>query len=42
MAAVDVATINSDSFDGLAHFFMTKSVTNLMRKDTEIGEQLSY
>ena len=42
MAAEDVATINSDSFGDLAHSFMAKSVTNLMCKDTEIGEQLRY
>ena len=42
MAAVDVATIKSDSVGGLAHFFMAKSVTNLMCKCTEIGEKLSY
>ena len=28
MAAVDVATINSDSVGDLDHFFMAKSVTN--------------
>ncbi len=27
-AAVDVATINSDSVGGLDHFFMAESVTN--------------
>ena len=41
-AAVDVATINSDSVGGLEHFFMAESVTNYMCKDTEIGEHLSY
>ena len=42
MAAVDVPTIKNDSVGGLDHFFMAKSVTNLMCKETEIGERLSY
>ena len=41
-ATVDVATINSDSVGDLDHFFMAKSVTNLICKDTEISEHLSY